>query len=172
MVKSGGHFLQVTNANNFMGHGFYQFSPELLYRVFSPENGFEIRAVLLHEVIPGGHWYAVSDPVAVQQRVELCNSAPTYILTIARKVADREPFIKPPFQSDYSAIWRQAGWSSSFPAVSRTGGTSFELRHLLPVRLKRFLWKVRHQYRVANAFDRPCYKFISEDNFLRGVLGG
>ena len=28
MVKVGGHFIQVTVANNFIGHGFYQFSPE------------------------------------------------------------------------------------------------------------------------------------------------
>ena len=40
MLKVGGHFFAHTMANNFMGHGFYQFSPELFYRVFSPENGF------------------------------------------------------------------------------------------------------------------------------------
>ena len=40
MVDVGGHFFVHTMANNFMGHGFYQFSPELFYRVFSPENGF------------------------------------------------------------------------------------------------------------------------------------
>ena len=40
MLDVGGHFFVHTMANNFMGHGFYQFSPELFYRVFSPENGF------------------------------------------------------------------------------------------------------------------------------------
>src|SRR5690348_15958513 len=33
MVRVGGHFTQVSVANNFMGHGFWQFSPELLYRM-------------------------------------------------------------------------------------------------------------------------------------------
>src|SRR5262249_3624220 len=34
MVRVGGYFTQVSTANNFMGHGFWQISPELIYRVF------------------------------------------------------------------------------------------------------------------------------------------
>jgi len=33
LLRVGGHFFAHTMANNFMGHGFYQFSPELFYRV-------------------------------------------------------------------------------------------------------------------------------------------
>src|SRR5438477_418150 len=40
MVKVGGHYLAITPANNFFGHGFYQFSPELYFTVLSKENGF------------------------------------------------------------------------------------------------------------------------------------
>ena len=39
MTRVGGRFYMHTCANNLCGHGFYQFSPELFYRVFSPENG-------------------------------------------------------------------------------------------------------------------------------------
>jgi hypothetical protein len=49
MVRIGGHFIQANMANNFMGHGFWQFCPELIYRIFSRENGFQIKTVLLHE---------------------------------------------------------------------------------------------------------------------------
>ena len=77
MVALGGHFIQVSNGNNFMGHGFWQISPELIYRVFSPSNGFHVETVLLHEVVPGGGWYFVSDPDQVRSRVQLCNSRPT-----------------------------------------------------------------------------------------------
>ena len=34
MIRMGGHFVNFSPANNFMGHGFYQFSPELFYRIF------------------------------------------------------------------------------------------------------------------------------------------
>lgn len=105
MVQLGGHLTQVNIANNFMGHGFWQFSPEMVFRTMSPENGFEIRAVFLHEVIPGGCWHLVADPEKVHRRVELCNSHPTFILTIARRVEIKEIFAKPPQQSDYVEEW-------------------------------------------------------------------
>ena len=35
MVRVGGHLILGTPANNFFGHGFYQFSPELWFRLFS-----------------------------------------------------------------------------------------------------------------------------------------
>ena len=41
MVKLGGHFIGVYPIDNFCGHGFYQFLPELFFRCFSQENGFE-----------------------------------------------------------------------------------------------------------------------------------
>ena len=44
MVRVGGHFTQVNVANNYTGHGFWQFSPELIFRVFSPQNGYRIEA--------------------------------------------------------------------------------------------------------------------------------
>src|SRR5207248_1444799 len=87
MVAVGGHFTQVNAANNFMGHGFWQFSPEMIFRAFSPANGYEIVVVLLHEVVPGGSWYVVTDPEEVKTRVESCNMLPTYILTVARRIA-------------------------------------------------------------------------------------
>ncbi|MGO9684870.1 MAG: hypothetical protein ACLP0B_15985 [Steroidobacteraceae bacterium] len=62
MVELGGHFVQTSVVNNFAGHGFWQFRPELLFRVFSKENGFQTKALLLHEIEVGGTWYAVSDP--------------------------------------------------------------------------------------------------------------
>jgi len=105
MVQVGGHFMQVSPANNYLGHGFWQFSPELIFRALVPANGFEIRTVLLHEVVRGGEWYAVTDPDQVKSRVELCNSNQTYILTLARRIGTPEVFASSPQQSDYVALW-------------------------------------------------------------------
>jgi hypothetical protein len=49
----GGHFISVTFANNFLGHGFHQFSPELYFRVFCPANGFEVESLMLCEADAG-----------------------------------------------------------------------------------------------------------------------
>jgi hypothetical protein len=80
MVAVGGHFLEVTTANNFMGHGFYQLSPELYYRALSPENGFVVEDMLLCETDRGAPWYRVQDPATFGRLVELVNHRPTYII--------------------------------------------------------------------------------------------
>src|SRR6266853_5261763 len=49
LVQRGGHFLTTTPANNLVGHGFYQLSPELFFRVFSAENGFALRKIVLYD---------------------------------------------------------------------------------------------------------------------------
>jgi hypothetical protein len=82
IVRVGGHFIQVTVANNFMGHDFLPAQPRV--DLFTPENG-RIEAVLLNEVVPGRAWLCCPGPSDVHQRVELCNSVPTYILTIAKR---------------------------------------------------------------------------------------
>jgi hypothetical protein len=49
ITKCGGHVLICSPSNNLCGHGFYQFSPELMYRLFSKENGFSVDEMLLTE---------------------------------------------------------------------------------------------------------------------------
>jgi hypothetical protein len=163
MVRLGGHFTQVNIANNYMGHGFWQFSPEMIYRTMSPENGFEIRAVLLHETIPGGSWYLVADPEKVGERVQLCNSHPTYILTIARRIAIKDIFAKPPQQSDYVVQW-----SSTAPAATpRQPGKRSPIRRLLG-RIKRSAASVLK--RSPPVYDPRHYRPLDEEQVWRGDL--
>jgi hypothetical protein len=160
MVEVGGHFVQVNNANNFMGHGFWQISPELIYRVFDAANGFQVKAVLLHEVVPGGGWYAVADPERMHGRVGLCNARPTYIATIARKVAEAEIFATVPQQSDYVGAW--GGTGSGRPAPATLSG----LRRQIPRPIRRFLKDVLVFRKMGLGQD--CFRRISEESLLRG----
>jgi len=106
MLEVGGHFFSHTMANNFMGHGFYQFSPELFYRVFSRENGFRLhRAVVFESRIGRPKWYEAADPREIGERVELINGRQTYLMVHAQRIADVPLFAAPPQQADYSALW-------------------------------------------------------------------
>lgn len=182
MVEVGGHFLQVNAANNYMGHGFWQFSPELLFRVFSPVNGFKTEAVLLHEVAPRGRWYSVKDPDSVHSRVVLCNRKPTYILTIAKKVSTAEVFRTTPMQSDYSKLWEESALeradfdSRTKPGMRPVGNARerFSLKRFLPEPVKqplRLLAKKIKDPMKGLAFSKPYYRVVSEDCLLRGKLG-
>ena len=57
LVKPGGHFLSVTPTNGWMGHGFYQFSPEVFFRALDENNGFQLEKILFCEVGNGSRWY-------------------------------------------------------------------------------------------------------------------
>lgn len=105
MLQVGGHYLGITPANNFMGHGFYQFSPELYFNIFTPKNGFEMINLIAFEDKPGTTWYAVKNPKDVNSRVSLVNSQPVYLLVLAKKISAAKIFKSTPQQSDYVAMW-------------------------------------------------------------------
>lgn len=102
MVKVGGHIMMHTPANNQCGHGFYQFSPELYFRVLSPQNGFEL--IRLYITGSGGP-YHVADPAFVHGRVTLLNSDAAMLMVHAKKIADVP--ISNPQQSDYVSNWTE-----------------------------------------------------------------
>ena len=75
-VSVGGHFITITPSNNQLGHGFYQFSPELFYRVLSPENGFRVTCTLLRAERRAARWYAAADPADIGRRIVLSGAFP------------------------------------------------------------------------------------------------
>jgi len=171
MLEVGGSLIQVACANNFMGHGFGQFTPELIFRVLSKENGFECKAVLLHEVVTNGRWFLASNPQSVASRVELCNSLPTYIVTIAQRISDVEIFARTPPQSDFVTAWEgneteqrsdKWHWSQLIPVRVRRPFRRFQNREWT-----RQLLKDRKR-----PFDRNYFQHITENELLQGQFDG
>lgn len=101
MVKIGGHLILVTPANNQCGHGFYQFSPELFYRILSPGNGFEL--LRMYITAPRGRRFHVVDPAQIHGRVQLLNSDGAYLMVHAKKLSNAP--LGTPQQSDYLEDW-------------------------------------------------------------------
>ncbi len=114
MTKVGGKIFISTPANNLCGHGFYQFSPELMFRVFSEQNGFSLeRVVLLSSRFPDVELaykrigYEVADPAIVRKRVGLLSKEPVMMKVEATKIRDGVALLEPPQQSDYVMRWGQ-----------------------------------------------------------------
>ncbi len=134
MTKVGGTIFASTVANNLCGHGFYQFSPELIFRVFTLENGFELGKVLALEarypgieLAPISDAFEVADPARVECRVGLMTHRPIMLFFEARKTAESPLFAKSPMQSDYAAAWvpndkpatpRMPHWVRNLPLYS------------------------------------------------------
>ncbi|MDB6018291.1 MAG: methyltransferase family protein [Pedosphaera sp.] len=105
MIKPGGHFMAHTTANNYFGHGFYQFSPELFFRILSPKNGFQMERLVAVEYGPRRRWFEVTDPEIIRARVNLINAFPVLIFVRAKKIATVPVLVEPPQQSDYFQQW-------------------------------------------------------------------
>jgi hypothetical protein len=110
-LTKGGFYIGITPANNLLGHGFYQFSPELFFRIFSPANGFTMHHVMLGVLGKDGEvekWYTVKDPADVKSRVTIKNFRETFLCVAAQKTETKDALSSPPLQSDYAEAWRIA----------------------------------------------------------------
>ena len=105
MVRVGGYLVIHTITNNYCGHGFYQFSPELFYSIFIKENGFLIERMIIHSVGPYSKWYAVLNPIEIKERVELITSVPMMLLISAKRINLSPIFYSFPFQNDFKPRW-------------------------------------------------------------------
>ena len=161
MVSVGGHYVGITPANNFMGHGFYQFSPELYCSIFTRENGFELVSLVAIEDTPGAAWYSVRSPREVRDRVTVVNCMPLYLLVVAKRLEDVAIFETTPQQSDYVSAWEQhdvAGdGAPPSPATSTRRVSALDLlRRSIPASVKRWLKRViRHS---TSGFDPRFYR--------------
>jgi len=161
MVSVGGHYIGITPANNFMGHGFYQFSPELYCSIFTRENGFELISLVAIEDTPRAAWYAVRSPGDVRDRVTVVNCMPLYLLVVAKRVENVAMFMTTPQQSDYVSAWRQHdaagdGAPPLTPASPRRASAPDLMRRCVPASLKRLLKQViRH---ASSGFDPRFYR--------------
>lgn len=145
LVRPGGSIFIFTVANNHMGHGFYQFSPEFFYRVFEERNGFSVNNMWLEvhpypgiELSANNRCYRVVDPKVVRGRVGVVSKKLVSILVHAKK-ADFDSDVDKiqgytPIQSDYAAMHNE---------VSNMDNVSIKKRgRMLPVLAHKFLPKL------------------------------
>jgi len=136
MVHPGGRLFIITVANNHCGHGFYQFSPELFFRLFKDRNGFRLeRLLLLTHPFPGlelsskQRLYRVEDPDEMRSRVGLVTGSPVLLLLEAERHSVEEILATSPQQSDYATLWQ------SLP--EQKGGLDKPSPHVVADRLRK-----------------------------------
>lgn len=163
MVKVGGSIFITTPANNLCGHGFYQFSPELFFQVFTAENGFNLLKVVLLEfrfpsieLVAARRAFTVTDPVALRKRVGLLSNRPVMMTVEAVKTADLSPFAAFPQQSDYVAMWNQALATSP-----EWKGLKAIARHAFR-KLPLFL-----QNRILGHYEARMYSFANKSSYRK-----
>ena len=103
MCSNGGVILHALPANNWCGHGFWQFSPELFYSLYSEANGYADTEVFFSDLTDNKHWYKVKKPENGIRRV-FENCSEVYALVRTKKV--RNFSHDDVQQSDFIRIWK------------------------------------------------------------------
>lgn len=151
LVKPGGHFLGITPCNNFMGHGFYQFSPELFFRIFTERAGFELQRLFITEDRKFAKWYWVEDPNRVGQRVRLTNQRPTYLLVQAKRIELKELTDITLQQSDYERRWQHGPEDKAAAQNGRAWHKT--IKGLLPRDIRKKIKRI-----FSPTFPQPFYR--------------
>lgn len=80
----GGRIVHALPVNNLSGHGFWQFSSDLIYALYSAENGFADTRVFYASSINTGEWRLVPPPGS-GTRTELVSLEPVILLSVTTK---------------------------------------------------------------------------------------
>jgi Methyltransferase domain len=105
LCAAGGQILHCLPANNYCGHGFWQFSPELFFSLYSAANGYSETQVFVVSTDDEKVWYEVI-PSSNGRRVVIWSDSSLYVLCRTVKQGDfSHDNVQ---QSDYVFLWNKA----------------------------------------------------------------
>lgn len=107
LCSPGGRLVHVLPANNFCGHGFWQFSPELFFSLYSEASGYGETEVFLADLRDEAKWFEVEQP-RNGKRAEVISTGPLYVMCMTTKLS--EIFPENVQQSDYVYRWDRAAY--------------------------------------------------------------
>jgi len=166
MLKVGGRLFLFTTANNFCGHGFYQFSPELFFRLFSAGNGFRVEQVLLVEYRLGGGFsltpacYSMIDPAVAGARSMVYTRSRVLCFVRAQKTASTaSTSFSTPLQSDYVERWSAGDGSTR--TRSRAQQTLRRMHEALPLNLRQLTLEYYQRNYALTFRNRRFYRRVA-----------
>jgi SAM-dependent methyltransferase len=146
LCKVNGQLLHIFPANNFTGHGFYQFSPELFYRIYNEDNGYSETEVFITDLLELKKIYKILD--VKEGRINIFSSNQLYLLV--RTVLKRKDFChKKIYQQDYLVQWNDNTSSNKI----YEGGNVF----------KRIIKKFSFLYFCLSFFNKIFLKLVSKE---------
>jgi hypothetical protein len=163
MTSVGGHFLSANLTNNWVGHGFYQFSPELFFNTFCEKNGFKTKKIL---IVPryADAWYDIPDPADLKERIEFINNRRTSILTVTQRISEQAGVLSIPQQSFYEKNWEEGGDAESIKARLQgdDAGSKAKMKErlasILGVKAFHTAQSLYERWNVHRTFARHCRK--------------
>jgi hypothetical protein len=85
MLKPGGQIFHILPANNFCGHGFYQFSPELFSSLYNKKNGYSQTDIFIGDLSDYKNIYKVKMKRRHRINITSKNETNLFVRTIKNK---------------------------------------------------------------------------------------
>ena len=106
MCKVGGQILHVLPTNNQCGHGFWQFSPEIFFSLYTEANGYSDTEIFIGDTTNANYTYKL-DPPPKGGRHDIQHPNPLYVMV--RTVKSKSDFSHSKvYQSDYIHNWENS----------------------------------------------------------------
>jgi len=130
LCASDGCILHLLPANNQCGHGFWQFSPEVFFSLYSEANGCTDTRVFMADLSDEAVWWEVTCPTD-GARVNITSSGPLYVLAMTRKTGDLR--LEDVQQSDYAHVWNAEDGAQ---AATQSTPHSIKVRRPVPAPIR------------------------------------
>jgi hypothetical protein len=145
--RPGAQILHMLPASNCCGHGFWQFSPELFFSLYSHEHGYTDTEVFLADLSKKSKLFRVKRPEP-GERINVHSSSEAYVLvrTVLRERAFSHSGVQ---QSDYAFAWTSGGTTSEPAAEPKPTGAIVRALKSYPL-LHKMAASVYHLYRPTD----------------------
>ena len=158
LCKQNGQILHYLPANNNCGHGFWQFSPEVFFSLYSEKNGYKNTEIFVINVHNNSNWWKVHKQKQ-GERIELNSNVPLYLAVRTEKVTEKTSQIVQ--QSDYLELWNKKD-NSENKTINKSKFSIF-IKYIKD-QLKLFLRnniitkKIYQDYEAVNLTNKNDYK--------------
>jgi SAM-dependent methyltransferase len=174
LCNPGGQILHVLPSNNFCGHGFWQFSPELFFSLYSKENGYSETEIFIARPLQLRKWLKVIQP-ANGQRVNICSSDPLYVL-VRTVLGNAQYSHRDIQQSDYLFEWKagpkpqpgngEKGIVGRVKSWAKKTSLARKIARSMPGFYARCRWALYSRYAWAAGKTNPGLSEVQVDSIL------
>jgi hypothetical protein len=161
MVQIDGHLILITPANNYFGHGFYQFSPELFFSLLNERNGFTETQIF--EQNDSLQWFKIQNPKDIKCRVDLpcAIKNPSLICVVSKKIKSTPEKLEV-LQSDYVDLWKNG--ENVNGKIAKKSAISF-IKRIIPKGIRKLIGRPRQFIGNIRQRNTKMRLFYQKANF-------
>jgi len=120
LPRVGGVLLSATPANSYLGHGFYQFRPDLPMAVLVEANGYQLGGAFVVEMRRRARFFRVKPPGRERGRARAATPWPALMFFWGRRVGEVPERLRAQ-QPDYEQAWESGHHAGESPQRGGAG---------------------------------------------------